>query len=60
MGLVTVSYFLSTLISFGISWAYYQIYKTTGYDPIGNVFGKIMEEEQELEKQAEKALFIKN
>lgn len=56
MGLATVSYFTATLIAFGVMSGYYQMYKTSGFDPIGNIFGAIESEEKSIEKQAENIL----
>jgi hypothetical protein len=36
---------------------YYRIYASSGYDPLGDVFHRIMEEEKTQEALAEKKLF---
>jgi hypothetical protein len=55
-GLTILTYTLSGTLSNFISWIYYFIYKTSGYDPIGNIFAQIELDEKEIEKNATKKL----
>lgn len=48
---------ITTCVTFGLLSLYYRIYATSGYDPIGEVFHRIMEEEKLQEANAEKTLF---
>ncbi len=59
MWIVTVCFFMSTFVTFLILWAYYQMYKTLWFDPLGNVFADIEKEEKDIEKQAENILLGK-
>lgn len=52
-----IAFTLATVVAFGILAAYYHIYATSGYDPLGDIFGRILSEEQAREKQAEAQLF---
>jgi hypothetical protein len=54
-----LAFALTTVIAFGIQAIYYHIYVSSGYDPLGDVLGRILAEEQSLEKQAEAQLFSK-
>ncbi len=52
LGLVIIAQTVGALVSHGISYAYYQSYTVTGYDPIGSIFARIEMDEKELEKEA--------
>jgi hypothetical protein len=54
-----LAFALTTIVAFGIQAIYYRIYISSGYDPLGDVFGRILAEEQAAEKQAEAKLFSK-
>lgn len=51
-GLTMLAYLLSGGITTLLSWIYFLIYKSTGKDPIGDVFSRIEAEEREMEQQA--------
>lgn len=55
-----LAFVIAIFITFFIRFCYYQIYVTTGSDPIGDVFGQIEKETKEIEKEVEKQLFKKN
>ena len=48
---------ITTFVTFWLLSLYYRIYTTSGYDPLGDVFHRIMEEEKLQEANAEKTLF---
>lgn len=52
-----IAFLIGTVVAYGILFAYYKLYNSTGYDPIGNVFERIYREEHDREKEAEKSLF---
>jgi hypothetical protein len=54
-----LAFAITTGVAFGILSIYYRIYTSSGYDPLGDVFGRILTEEQSLEKEAEAKLFSK-
>jgi hypothetical protein len=54
-----LAFALTTLVAFGIQAVYYRIYVASGYDPLGDIFGRILAEEQAAEKHAEAQLFSK-
>lgn len=53
----SVAFTLTTFVAFGILSMYYRIYTSSGYDPLGDVFNRIVEEEKIQEANAEKSLF---
>lgn len=57
MAFSALVFFVTTSVAYGILALYYRLYMSSGYDPLGNTFSRIIEEERELEKTAEKALF---
>ncbi len=57
MAFSALVFFVTTSVAYGILALYYRLYTTSGYDPLGNTFSRIIEEERELEKTAEKELF---
>ncbi|MFZ2256325.1 MAG: hypothetical protein WAW30_07395 [Patescibacteria group bacterium] len=57
MGFSALVFFIATFVTFGIQSFYYRIYTSSGYDPLGDVFHRIMEEEKLQEANAEKSLF---
>lgn len=59
MALCSMSFFITTTIAFGTLALYYQMYRVSGSDPIGDVFTRIETEEKELEKQAEAILLTR-
>lgn len=54
--LTIVSYFIYGSFSSLISYIYYKIYSSTGFDPLWDIFSRIEMEEKALEKQAESLL----
>ncbi len=53
----SITFFVTTVIPFAIQLAYYKIYATSWYNPLGDVFDRIIQEEHDAEKHAEKVLF---
>lgn len=59
MALSAISFFISTLITFGSLSVYYHLYRVSWADPIGDVLAAIEKEEEVLKKEAEALLFTK-
>lgn len=59
MTLAALSFLISTIIAFWILAAYYQLYRISGNDPIGNILANIENEEKRIEKEAEQSLLTK-
>ncbi len=59
MALSALSFFVTTVIAFGILAWYYQLYLTSWSDPIGNTFASIEHEEKKIEKDVEETLLTK-
>lgn len=49
IGLVMLSFIGTTFIIYSLLWIYGLIYKSTGVDPIGNIFAQIEQEEKDVE-----------
>lgn len=59
MGLSILGFVLSTVIIFAIKSFYYQYYKVTGNDPIGDMFLGFQQEDEEKIRSAQKTLLTK-
>ena len=55
----SVIFFVGTGTHFLIGWIYHELYTLSGADPFGSLLRTIENEEKELERNAEKKLFIK-
>jgi hypothetical protein len=58
-GLASMSFFISSFVGFGIQWVYYQVYVSSGLDPLGDLFHHIEREERSFERAAEDLLLKK-
>lgn len=56
LGLTILTYTLSGTLSSLISWIYYMTYQFSWFDPIGNIYSQIENDEREIEKQATEKL----
>ncbi len=56
LGLTILTYTLSGVLSSLISWIYYMVYQSSWFDPIGNIFSQIENDERDIEKQATEKL----
>jgi hypothetical protein len=58
-GLASMSFFISSFVGFSIQWVYYQVYVSSGLDPLGDLFRHIEREERSFERAAEDLLLKK-
>jgi hypothetical protein len=53
----SLAFAVTTIVAFSILSLYYRLYISSWYDPLGDIFWRIMQEEKDEASRAEKKLF---